>query len=67
MDENVTRGACIPSDIVQLAKRIMETQIQVFSTVLTPDKSISHMWAWFSVCGMAFPCAEMGEKGTHRS
>ena len=43
MDENVTTGACIPSDIAQLAKGIMETQIQVFSTVLTPDKSIFHM------------------------
>ena len=67
MDENVTTGACIPSAIAQLAKGIMETQIQVFSTVLTPDKSIFHMWVWFSICGMAFPCAEMGENGIRRS
>ena len=46
---------------------LWKPRVPVFSTVLTPDKSIFHMWAWFSICGMAFPCAEMGEKDIHRS
>ena len=51
MDENVTTGACIPSDIAQHAKGIMEPRFRylvLFLLLISP----------FSTCGHGFPYVE---------